>query len=328
MFFVNFVVKYFIGAKMKAMIYDKSAPGEVLRLREVAKPTPGEGQALVRVVCTALNAADYRSISLGIIPRSKIFGADVAGVVEAVGGGVHRLKVGDAVFGDLSGVGFGGLAEYVAAPEGALALKPAGVPFEQAAAVPMAALTALQGLRDKGQIRAGQKVLIYGAGGGVGAFAVQLAKHFGGEVTAVCGPANLELARSLGADHVIDYTQDDVAKSGQRFDLVLGVNGSRPLRVYRRLLAPNGVFVLVGGALSQVLKAMAFGPFLSLGSRKMRTLAAKPSLADLEFVIRLVAAGRVKVVIDRAYPLPQAAEALNYLKQGHARGKVVIAIDR
>ncbi len=312
---------------MKAVIYDKSTPGEHLSLREVAKPVPGEGQVLVRVINTALNAADYRSMTMGIIPRGKIFGADVAGVVEAVGGGVHRLKVGDAVFGDLSGVGFGGLAEYVAAPEGVLALKPAGVPFEQAAALPMAALTALQALR-KGGIQPGQKVLIYGAGGGVGTFAVQLAKYFGAEVTAVCGPGSVELVRALGAGRVIDYTQEDVAQAGMQFDRILGVNGSRPLRVYRHLLAPGGVFVLVGGALSQVFKTMLFGPLLSLGSRKLRTLAAKPSRADLEFVIRLVDAGQVKVVIDRAYPLAQAAEAVAYLKQGHARGKVMIAVDK
>ncbi len=311
---------------MKAVIYDKSAPGEFLSLREVEKPAPGQGQVLVRVINTALNAADYRSMALGAIPKSKIFGADVAGVVEAVGEGVRRLKVGDAVFGDLGGAGFGGLAEYAAAPEDLLALKPAGVTFEQAAAVPMAALTALQALR-KGGIFPGMRVLIYGAGGGVGTFAVQLAKYFAAEVTALCGPGNVELARSLGADAVIDYTKEDVFRSGRRFDRVLAVNGGRPLTDYRRLLAPNGVFVMVGGSLTQVFSAMVFGPLLSLGSRKMLALAARSSRADLEFLIRLVEAGQVRPVVDRMYPLAQAAEAFAYLRQGHARGKVVIAVE-
>jgi NADPH:quinone reductase-like Zn-dependent oxidoreductase len=191
----------------------------------------------------------------------------------------------------------------------------------------MASLTALQALRDKGEIQPGKKVLIYGAGGGVGTFAVQLAKYFGAEVTAVCSTGNVEVVRCLGADYVIDYTKEDIAQSGRKFDLVLGVNGSRPLRVYQRLLAPKGIFVLVGGALSQVLKSMIFGPLLSLGSRKMRFLTAKPDPNDLSFVIRLVEEGRVIPVIDRTYPLHETAEAMDYLRQGHARGKVIILIE-
>ncbi len=311
---------------MKAIVYDKRSPGDFLSLRQVAKPTPGEGQVLVRLVNTSINAADYRSMSMGIIPRNKIFGADVAGVVEAVGENVRRLKVGNAVFGDLSGTGFGGFAEYVAAPEEVFALKPASVTFEQAAVVPMASLTALQALRDKGDIQPGKKVLIYGAGGGVGTFAVQLAKYFGAEVTAVCSAANVPLARSLGADCVIDYAQEDITQSGKKFDLVLGVNGSQPMRAYRGLLAPKGIFVLVGGALSQVLKTMILGPLMSLGNKKMRFLAAKIRPKDLEFVIRLVEEGKIKAVIDRVYPLDQTAEAVNYLRQGHARGKVGLSI--
>jgi NADPH:quinone reductase-like Zn-dependent oxidoreductase len=312
---------------MKAIVYDKRNSPQALALEEVTKPVPGEGQVLVRIVSVSINAADYRSMSMGIIPKSKIFGADVAGVVEAVGSSVRQFKVGDAVFGDLSGAGFGGFAEYVAAPENVFALKPAGVPFDQAAAVPMAALTALQGLRDEGKIQAGMNVLIYGAGGGVGTFAVQLAKYFGAEVTAVCGPGNAELVRSLGADAVIDYSKEDVSKSGRSFDLVLGVNGSQPLRVYKGLLAPKGIFVMVGGALSQVLKTMVFGRLLSFGSQKMRLLKAKPSPKDLDFVIRLVEEGHIRPVIDRTYPLQQTAEAVSYLRKGHARGKVLISID-
>ena len=309
---------------MKAILYERTHAPQALTLREVAKPVAGEGQVLVKIACTAINAADYRSMSMGIIPKSKIFGSDVAGVVEAVGSGTSRFHVGDAVFGDLSGAGFGGFAEYVAAPEKLLARKPAGVSFQQAAAVPMAALTALQGLRDQGKIAPGKRVLIYGAGGGVGSFAVQLARWYEADVTAVCGPANLALTSSLGAQHVIDYTKEDVALSGQKFDLLLAVNGRQPLGYYRRLLAPNGIFVMVGGALSQVLKSMAFGPLLSLGSRKMRTLAAKASPTDLDFIIRLVEEGQVNVIIDRTYPLEQTAAAVDYLRQGHARGKVLI----
>ncbi len=311
---------------MKAILYNKSNAAAVLALREVEKPVPQDGEVLVKVHAVSLNAADYRSMSMGIIPKHKIFGADVAGVVEAVGPNTHRFKVGDAVFGDLSASSFGGLAEFVAAPEKLLALKPARVPFDQAAAVPMAALTALQGLRTIGKIQPGMKVLVYGAGGGVGTFAVQLAKHFGAQVTAVCGPHNTELVCALGADRVIDYTQEDITQSGQTFDLVLGVNGSRPLRDYQRMLAPKGVFVLVGGGLAQVLKTMILGSFMSLGSRKMRFLAAKPNANELDEIIRLVAEGKLKAVIDHTYPLEQAPAAFDYLRQGHARGKVVIQV--
>jgi len=312
---------------MKAIIYEKNNPSGVLSLREVAKPIPGEGEVLVKVVNASVNAGDYRSMSMGSIPKSRIFGADVAGMVEAVGSQVRQLKVGDAVCADLSGVGSGGFAEYVAAPEAVFARKPASVPFDQAAALPMAAVTALQALRDKGEIHPGEKVLIYGAGGGVGTFAVQLAKTFGAEVTAVCSAGNAEGLRALGADCVIDYASEDVTRSGKKFDLVLGVNGSRPLRDYRRLLAPKGIFVMVGGALSQVLKSLVFGPLMSLGSAKLRTLNAKPSADDLAFIIRLVAEGKVKPVIDRIYPFAQTAEAVQYLRQGHARGKVLISFN-
>ncbi len=311
---------------MKAIVYDKRSPGEVLNLREVAKPAPGEGQVLVKVVNTSINAADYRSMSMGIIPERKIFGADVAGVVEAAGGNCTRFQVGDAVFGDLAGAGFGGFAEYVAAPEKLLALKPEGVSFVDAAAVPMAALTALQGLRDLGKIRPGMQVLIYGAGGGVGTFAVQLAKTFGAQVTAVCGAGSVETVRSLGADSVMDYTKEDPAQSREQFDLILGVNGSHPLRVYRRMLKPDGIFVMIGGALSQILTTMVLGPILSLGRRKMRLLSAKADADDLAYVIRLVEEGKLKPVIERVYPLNQTADAVRYLRQGHARGKVVITI--
>ena len=309
---------------MKAIMYEKSGSSALLVAREAKKPMPKGDEALVRIHAASLNAADYRSMRMGIIPKSRIFGADIAGVVEAVGPECGRWKVGDEVFGDTSGCGFGGFAEYAAVPEGVLARKPAGPTFAEAAAVPMAATTALQALRDKGAIRAGQKVLICGAGGGVGTYAVQLAKRFGGETTAVCGTANAELVRSLGADRVIDYTKEDLRILPGRYDLVVAVNGKLPLSVYRALLAPKGVLVTVGGGLSQVFASLLIGPFLSLGGQKFLTLAAKPSVPDLDFLIGLVAEGKLRPVIERRIPLSGVPDAMRYLEQGHARGKIVV----
>jgi 2-desacetyl-2-hydroxyethyl bacteriochlorophyllide A dehydrogenase len=315
-----------IKLQMKAVVYEKSSAPNILIVCDVEKPIPNDNEVLIKIVAVSINAADYRSMRMGIIPKRKIFGADIAGRVEAAGKKAEKFKVGDEVFGDLSGCGFGGFAEYVVAPESALALKPARVSFEDAAALPMAAVTALQALRDQGNIQPGQRVLICGAGGGVGTFAVQLAKYFGTEVTAVCSANNAELACSLGADYVIDYTKEDFAENGKHYDLVLAVNGNRPLSAYQRKLAPKGIYVLVGGALSQVVKTMVFGAFMSLGGKKMRFLAAKPDPKDLEFIIKLVEEGWVKPVIDRRYPLHQIAEAMRYLSQGHARGKVIISV--
>ncbi len=310
---------------MKAVLYDKTVPG-ALALREVEKPVPSDGEVLVRIHAVSVNAADYRSMKMGIIPKRKIFGADIAGRVEAVGKSVGQFAAWDDVLGEISSFGFGGFAEYAAVPEAALVKKPANVTFEVAAAVPMAAVTALQALRNAGEIKPGQKALIVGAGGGVGTFAVQLAKHFGAEVTAVCGTGNLELMRALGADRVIDYTREDFTVSQDRYDLILAVNGGRPLSVYKRALKPGGITVVVGGALSQVIKAMLLGPVMSLGSVKVRILAAKPSTKDLEFVMRLVADGSIKPVIDRRYTLSETAEAVRYIGEGHARGKAIINI--
>lgn len=308
---------------MKAVIYDKrSSP--VLVLREVEKPVPADHEVLVKIQAVSVNASDYRSMNLGIIPKHKIFGSDIAGLVEAVGSGSNMLKVGDSVFGDISSCGFGGFAEYVAVPENALTLIPAGISFEKAAAVPMSAITALQALRDKGQVQVGQKVLICGAGGGVGTFAVQLAKYYGAEVTAVCGTRNVGLVKQLGADHVIDYTQEDFTRGAARFDLILAVNGSYSLSAYRRILARQGVCVMVGGALKQVIKFLLFGPLISLGSKKFRSLPARPNPKDLEFVIRLVEQGKIVPVIDRQYALAETAEAVKYLNAGHASGKVIL----
>lgn len=313
--------------KMKAVVYDKKSLPEKLIYCEVDKPLPRENEVLIKVRAVSINAADYRSMKMGLIPGRKIFGADIAGTVESVGNNVRRFKPGDEVLGELASYGFGGLAEYVAAPEKALVLKPAIILFEAAAALPMAALTALQALRDKGHIQKGQKVLIAGSGGGVGTFAVQLAKYFGAEVTAVCSSNNLDQTRSLGADYVLDYTKEDFTKSDTRYNIIVAVNGNRPLVAYKRILTPGGIYVMVGGALPQIFRSLVFGWMMSFGSRKMRSLAAKSNINDLEFVAQLVKDGMIRPVIDRRYSLDKAADAMNYLSEGHARGKVVIIVD-
>ncbi len=312
---------------MKAVVYDKSNSPDVLVLREVDKPVPTSDQVLIKIMAVSVNAADYRSMRMGMIPKNKIFGADVAGIVEAVGAEVKKFKIGDEVFGDLAGFGFGGFAEYVAVTEKALAQKPAVVTFESASSVPMAGITALQGLRNLGKIQSGQKILIVGAGGGVGNFAVQLAKYFGAQVTALCGPKNVDTVKSLGADRVIDYTNSDFKAENYKYDLILAVNGSYKLSEYRRASNPKGILVMAGGALSQIFGVMAFGWLYSLGSQKMVTLTAKASTEDLVFLIKLVENGKLSPVIDRTYPLAETAEAMKYAARGHSLGKVVITVN-
>ena len=259
-------------------------------------------------------------------PKNKILGADIAGRVEAVGRNVMQFRLGDDVFGD---IGHGGFAEYACARENRLASKPANLSFEEAAAVPMAALTALQGLRDKGRIQPGQKVLINGASGGLGTFAVQIAKSFGAEVTAVCSTGKMDMARSIGADRVIDYTKEDFTKSAPHYDLIFAANGYHPILDYRRALAPKGSYVVAGGAWPQMFQAMLLGPWISMaGSKKMGGLVAKVDPKDLVFIKELLEAGKVKPVIDRRYPLSEVPEALRYLGEGHARGKVVITLEQ
>jgi NADPH:quinone reductase-like Zn-dependent oxidoreductase len=262
-------------------------------------------------------------------PKDPRLGADFAGHVEAFGNNVTQFQPGDEVYGSATG----SFAEYICVPESRVALKPANSSFEEAAAVPVAALTALQGLRDRGQIQPGQKVLIYGASGGVGTFAVQLAKSFGAEVTAVCSTQNVEMARSIGADHVIDYTREDFTRSGQRYDLILAVNGYQPIFAHRRALQSTGRFVLVGAAGSRIyralLQALLLGPVISrTGKQKTGFMGiAKINQKDLTYIEELIEAGKVVSVIDRSYPLSETAKALLYLEKGHARGKVVITID-
>jgi NADPH:quinone reductase-like Zn-dependent oxidoreductase len=323
---------------MKAIVYTEYGPPDVLNLDEVQKPTPRDDEVLVKVHAASANAADWhlmradpflvRVMGFGLLkPKNGLLGADIAGRVEAVGRNVTQFQPGDEVFGDLSGRGFGAYAEYVCATEDALASKPANVSFEEAAAVPLAAVTALQGLRYKGQIQPGQKVLINGASGGVGTFAVQIARSFGAEVTGVCSTAKSELVRSIGADHVIDYTKQDFTRSRQRYDRILAANGYHPISDYRRALSPNGTYVMTGGSGAQMLQAMTLGPIMSVtGSKKMGYLSMKQNKEDLVFVKDLLEGGEITPIIDRTYPLSEVPEAIRYLEEGHARGKVVIHV--
>ncbi len=326
---------------MKAIVYPKYGSPDVLQFTEVEKPVPKDNEILVKIQAASVNALDRHSLrgkpflvrisGNGLrAPKDPRLGADIAGRVEAVGSKVTQFRVGDEVFGVCTG---GGFAEYACAREDAVVLKPATIPFDEAASAPVAALTALQGLRDQGQLQPGQQVLIHGAGGGVGTFAVQIAKALGAQVTAVCSTRNLEMVRSLGADQVIDYTKVDVTRQGQRYDLILAVNGYHSLFAYRRVLRPTGVYVLVGAAkthlMQAVFQAMLLGPVLSrTGSRKMRFFIAKVNQQDLGVVKELLEAGKVVPVIERRYPLDETAKAIWYLEEEHAQGKVVIMVDQ
>jgi NADPH:quinone reductase-like Zn-dependent oxidoreductase len=320
---------------MKAIVYTKYGSPDVLQLKDVEKPTPTDDEVLIRIHAASVNAYDWHFLTADIFlirimgggllkPKNTRLGADIAGRVEAFGRNVKQFKPGDEVFGMVRG----GFAEYACAPENALVLKPSNLSFEEAAAVPMAAITALQGLRDIGQIQPGQKVLINGASGGVGTFAVQIAKSFGAEVTAVCSTRNVDQARSIGADHIIDYTKEDFTKNGQQYDLVLAANGYHPLSAYKRALTPKGIYVMAGGSMAQIFQAMLMGSWMSeTGGKKMGGVSAKRNQKDLAFLKELVEAGKIVPVIDRRYPLSEAAEALRYLGEGHARGKVVITVE-
>jgi NADPH:quinone reductase-like Zn-dependent oxidoreductase len=320
---------------MKAIVYTEYGSPDVLQFKEVVKPTPKDNEVLIKVHAASLNAADWhymradpfliRPTSGLLKPKNTLLGADVAGRVEAVGRTVTQFKPGDEVFGDLSESGRGTFAEYVCASENALVLKPANLSFEEAAAVPLAAVTALQGLR-KGQIQPGQKVLINGASGGVGMFAVQIAKALGAEVTAVCSTRNLDIVRSIGADHVIDYTKEDFTQNGRRYDLILAANGYHSISDYRRVLTPKGTYVMTGGTTAQLSEAMLKGPWMSRNGQKMGNLLAKPNKEDLAFIKELLESGKVKPVIDRCYPLREVPDAIRYLEEGHAQGKVVITV--
>lgn len=322
---------------MKAIVYHNYGPPDVLRYAEIEKPAIKEKQLLIKVHAASLNTLDRATFGAPLAvrlfagnglrkPKDQRIGVDLAGRVEAIGSAVTQFQPGDEVFGG----GQGAFAEYACAREDTVALKPPAVTFASAAAVPVAALTALQGLRDHGGIQAGQKVLIYGAGGGVGTFAVQIAKAFGAEVTAVCGAHNAALVRSLGADRVIDYTQEDFSQQRQQYDLIAAINGRQSLLTYRRALTPQGICVIIGGALTQVVQSLLFGRLLSMLDRRNIGFMgiAKLNQPDLVFMKELLAAGKVTPVLDRCYPLAETAAALRYLEAGHARGKVVISMEQ
>ncbi len=316
---------------MKAFMWERYGPPETLRMAEVEKPTPGANEALVKVLGISVNPADWHSLrgkpvfsrlTLGLLrPKHKILGVDVAGQVEAVGSGVTRFRPGDEVYANLLDVGYGGFAEYVSVPADVMSLKPANLSFEEAAAVPMAAVTALQGLRHHGEIRPEQKVLINGASGGVGTFAVQIAKSYGPEVTGVTSTRNIDLVRSLGADNIVDYTTTDFARSGQGYDLILDTIGNRSVSDLRRALAEGGKAAVTG--FTSVAKLMG----VSLrGGKDIAQVEAHVTTKDLELLSELIEAGKVRPQIDRRYPFAEIPAAIAYLEQGRARGKVVVGV--
>lgn len=322
---------------MKAIAYDRYGPADVLRLDDVPMPAPRAGEVLVRVVAAAANAGDWHllrgdpflvRLMFGLFrPKHRILGSDVAGRVEAVGADVAGLRAGDEVFGDVSQHGFGGYAEFVAAPAAAFVPKPANLTFEEAAAIPVSGQTALQALRDAGRLQSGEAVLVNGASGGVGTFAVQLGKALGATVTGVCSTRNLDLVRGLGADDVVDYTRHDVTRGDRCFDLVIDTAAfASPLR-FRRILRPGGRYVLVGGATARMFQILLLGPLLPLaGRRRMRAMLCRPSRDDLLQLGRLAEQGKLRPAIERRYALAEVPEAIRHLETGRARGKVVITV--
>lgn len=321
---------------MKAILFPRYGSPDVLQLKEVEKPTPREDEVLIKVHAASINSYDWRHIRAapflvrlggGLLkPKDPRLGADVAGRIEAIGRNVKQFQPGDAVFGDVS---TGGYAEYVCAREKILALKPANISYAEAAAAPMAALTALQGLRDKGQIKPGQKVLINGASGGVGTFAVQIAKYYGAEVTGVCRTRNLDMTRSIGADYVIDYTREDFTKNGRQYDLIFDVAANRSVFAYRRALSPKGKCVVAGfSTMPHLLHIMLLGPRVSKtdGPEIDGMGIASVNRTDLVFISELLEARKVVPVIDGCYPLSEIARAFWYFEKEHARGKVIINV--
>lgn len=317
---------------MKAIIYTQYGPPNVLQLKEVAKPIPNDNEVLVKIHAAAANPLDWHMmrgvpflarLDGGLFkPKNNKLGADIAGHVESVGKNVKEFQPGDEVFGDISMNGLGGFAEYVCTTEDALALKPANCSFEAAAAVPVVAFTALQGLRDKGQIKSGQKVLINGASGGIGTFAVQIAKSYGTEVTGVCSTRNLAMVRSIGADYVIDYTKEDFTQNDQRYDLIFDTVGNLSISGCKRVLSPNGICSVAGfTTMSHLFAVMLFG-----GKKVGMMETASSNKKDLLFLKELLEAGKVVPVIDRSYPLSETAEAIRYLETGRARGKAVVTV--
>lgn len=321
---------------MKAIVYEKYGSPDVLQLREIEKPIVKENEVLIKVHAVGVNAADWhlmrgepfamRLMGFGFLsPKYKILGNDIAGTVEAVGKNVKEFKIGDEVFGDLSSYGFGGFAEYVCVVEEGVILKPATMSFEVAAAIPTAGVTALQAVRNKGAIQPGQKVLINGASGGVGTFAIQIAKALGAEVTAVCSTNKVEVVKKLGADKVIDYKTERLTETTVKYDLIIAANGYEGIFDYKRLLRANGVYLMTGGTTKQMFEAMLIGPWISLtGNKRMGNVMMKYNREDLSYMCNLVEQGKVKPLIDRIYSLEEVPEAIRYIDDGHALGKVII----
>ena len=330
---------------MKAVILNKYGSPDYLELIDVDQPDPKDNEVLVKVHATSVNSWDgdiikgipfVNRMEFGIRkPKARIMGIDIAGQIEEVGSNVKELQAGDEIFGDISGCGMGAFAEYVCVPENILALKPEGMTFEEAAAVPHTGVLALQGLRDKGHIQEGQKVLINGAGGGSGTFAVQIAKSFGAEVTGLDSGKKLDMLRSIGADHVIDYTQEDFTENGQVYDLILDVVTYRSIFDYKRVLSPKGIYVILGGgSYARVFQGMLLGPLISMteslsggkGGKKMGILMHKPNKKDLQYLTELFEAGKLVPVIDKRYRLIEVAEAFRYYGEGLTRGKIVLTV--
>lgn len=322
---------------MKAMIYTKYGSPDMLRLADMPKPTPKAGEVLVKIHAVAINSADIRLLrgkpflvrlmGYGLLkPKQPILGSDIAGTVEAVGSSVTVFKPGDAVYGDLSNCGMGGFAEYAAVPEEMLAPMPSKLSFEEAAAVPLAGVTALQALR-KAVVQQGNHVAINGASGGVGTFAVQLARAMGAEVTAIASGSKLEMLRGLGASYTIDYSREDFTERTGQYDVILGINGYHPLADYAQALKPGGRYVMVGGTDAQIFEAMLRVPFMrKRDSKRLSSVMAKSSSADLRILTEHIENGSVKPVIERCYPLAELAAAMHYLDAGHVRGKLVITL--
>ncbi|WP_042224163.1 NAD(P)-dependent alcohol dehydrogenase [Oceanobacillus manasiensis] len=322
---------------MKAIISEKYGLPDTLKLRELATPIPVGNQVRVKIHASSINFGNLVLLSgkplparlaFGLIkPKYPIPGGDIAGVVESVGEKVNQLKVGDEVYGDLSGSGWGAFAEYVVVDEKELVLKPRNLSFTESAAVPMAASTALQAIRDKGMIRSGQEVLIHGASGGVGTFAIQIAKAFGANVTALVSTRNIDIAKSLGADYIIDYKTEELHNDNRTFDLIIGANGSQSISTYKRKLKDNGIFVHIGGKSSQLFQTTTLGSWLSIfGKKKYRTFSQGPNPKDLLFIKDLIEEGKIKPIIDRSFSLSEVPEAFQYALDGHLQGKIIITI--
>ena len=324
---------------MKSIAFTRYGSPDDLLFREVDKPVPGENEVLVKIHAASINSWDWELLNarpflnrvlFGLFrpKRLKTLGFDIAGRIEAIGKGVQKFQAGDEVYGDLSACGWGGFAEYVAVTEDVLTAKPAELSFQKAAAVPQAGLLAWQGLVDEGHIRSGQKVLINGATGGSGTFAVQIAKTFDAEITGVCSTGKMEFVRSLGVDHVIDYTREDFTRNGKQYDLIIDAQGHHSIFDYRRALSPKGVYVMHGGASSRIMQVMLLGPVLSLfGSRKLRILLHKAN-RGLDELGELLQSGKVVPIVDKCFPFSETIDALKYYGDGQARGKVVISMEQ